>query len=60
MTWNIALFFSTPEGGRQLLQEGELEAPTRKEAKRLAMDRWWDSRLDSSGCSPSFEIERLK
>src|SRR5574343_547176 len=55
--WAVRLYYWDEEGERHLLGEGILRAETKDEARRAAMDKWWDDRLDAAGCSPDIEVE---
>jgi hypothetical protein len=55
--WSVRLYYWDEEGERHLLGEGVLRADTKGDAKRMAMDEWWDPRLDAAGCSADVEAE---
>jgi hypothetical protein len=55
--WSVRLYYWDEEDERHLLREGVLRADTKRDARQMAMDEWWDPRLDAAGCSADIEVE---
>ncbi len=58
--WHVYLYYWDQDGERHLLADGVLVAHTKDEARTMAMDEWWDPRLDAASCVPDIELDEIE
>lgn len=58
--WDVKLYCVSEDGRRYPMHRGLFHADTESDARECATDAWWDPRLETTGCSPSFEVTPIE